>query len=98
MGSCIATLDSHVRYCARSSSLACCAFGTTETFYRDSPLLSGDDEQSLGLVGLTDARKTWGFGLLNVRDDFSGEGLTNEADFSLPGKSVTRDMDGIIEW
>ena len=39
-------------------------FGVSETCYRYSPLLSDENEQIADLlVGLTDARKTWGFGL-----------------------------------
>ena len=40
------------------------AFGVSETCYRYSPLLSDENEQIADLlVGLTEARKTWGFGL-----------------------------------
>ena len=47
-----------------SVALACRTFGVSETCYRYSPLLSDDTEQIADLlVGLTDARKTWGFGL-----------------------------------
>ena len=47
-----------------SIALACRTFDVSETCYRYSPLLSDENEQ-IGdlLVGLTDARKTWGFGL-----------------------------------
>ena len=59
-----------------SAAVACRTFGVSETCYRYSPLLS-DEKQAIVrhwfehnggeiadlLVGLTDARKTWGFGL-----------------------------------
>lgn len=45
-------------------ALACRAFGISETCYRYSPLLSDENELIANLlVGLTDARKTCGFGL-----------------------------------
>jgi putative transposase len=47
-----------------SIALACRAFGVSETCYRYSPLLSDENELIADLlVGLTAARKTWGFGL-----------------------------------
>ena len=47
-----------------SIALACRTFDVSETCYRYSPLLSDENEQIADLlVGLTDARKTWGFGL-----------------------------------
>ena len=47
-----------------SVALACRAFGVSETCYCYSPLLSDENELIADpLVGLTDARKTWGFGL-----------------------------------
>ena len=47
-----------------SVAVACRTFGVSETCYRYSPLLSDENEQIADLlVGLTDARKTWGFGL-----------------------------------
>ena len=47
-----------------SIALACRAFGVSETCYRYSPKLKDENEEIAGLlVGLTDARKTWGFGL-----------------------------------
>jgi putative transposase len=43
---------------------ACRAFGVSETCYRDSPKLKDETEEIADLlVGLTDARKTRGFGL-----------------------------------
>ena len=47
-----------------SIALACRAFGASETCYRYSPFL-GDENELIAdlLVGLTDARKTWGFRL-----------------------------------
>ena len=47
-----------------SIALACRAFGVSETCYRYSPRLKDENEEIADLlVGLTDARKTWGFGL-----------------------------------
>ncbi len=44
--------------------LACRAFGVSETCYRDCPKLRAENEEIADLlVGLTDARKTWGFAL-----------------------------------
>lgn len=46
-----------------SIALACRTFGVSETCYRYSPLLSDENAQIADLlVGLTTARKTWGFG------------------------------------
>ena len=45
-----------------SIALACRTFGVSETCYRYSPLLSDENEEIADLlVGLTTARKTWGF-------------------------------------
>lgn len=50
-----------------------------ETRYRDSPLLSDENERNADLlVGLTDARKTWGFGLC-ARTSAEREGAPVEA-------------------
>ena len=47
-----------------SIALACRAFGVSETCYRYGPKLHAENEEIADLlVGLTDARKTWGFGL-----------------------------------
>jgi putative transposase len=47
-----------------SIALACRAFGLSEICYRYSPKLKAENEEVVDLlVGLTDARKTWGFGL-----------------------------------
>jgi putative transposase len=47
-----------------SIALACRTFGVSETCYRYSPLLIDENEEIADLlVGLTTARKTWGFGL-----------------------------------
>lgn len=47
-----------------SIALACRAFGVSETCYRYSPNLKDENEEIADLLtGLTDARKTWGFGL-----------------------------------
>jgi len=47
-----------------SIALACRTFGISETCYRYSPLLRDENEQIADLlVGLTEAQKTWGFGL-----------------------------------
>lgn len=44
--------------------MACRTFGVSETWYRYCPLLSYENEQIADLlVGLTDAQKTWAFGL-----------------------------------
>lgn len=53
-----------VKHRGVSIALACRAFGVSETCYRYSPLLSDENEMIADLlVGLTEARKTWGFGL-----------------------------------
>ena len=47
-----------------SIALACRTFDVSETCYRYSPFLSDENEDIVDLlVGLTEARKTWGFGL-----------------------------------
>ena len=47
-----------------SIALACRTFGVSETCYRYGPLLSDENEEIADLlVGLTNAKKTWGFGL-----------------------------------
>ena len=47
-----------------SIALACRAFGVSETCYRYSPKLDDENEQIADLLlGLTTAKKTWGFGL-----------------------------------
>jgi len=47
-----------------SIALACRTFVLSEACYRYSPLLNDENEQIADLlVGLTEARKTWGFGL-----------------------------------
>lgn len=47
-----------------SITLACRALGVSETCYRYSPKLKDENEEIADLlVGLTDARKTWDFGL-----------------------------------
>ena len=47
-----------------SIALACRTFGGSETCFRYSPKLQGENEAIADLlVGLTEARKTWGFGL-----------------------------------
>ena len=46
-----------------SIALACRAFGVSETCYRYSPKLKDENEEIADLlVGLTEARKTWGSG------------------------------------
>jgi putative transposase len=53
-----------VKYQGVSIALACRAFGVSETCYRYSPPLSDENELIADLlVGLTEARKTWGSGL-----------------------------------
>ena len=45
-------------------AVACRTFGVSETCYRHNSLLSDESHQIADLmVGLTDARKTWGLGL-----------------------------------
>ena len=47
-----------------SIALACWIFGVSETCYRYGPKLKVENEENADLlVGLTDARKNWGFGL-----------------------------------
>ena len=47
-----------------SIALACRTFGVSETCYRYGPKLKAENEEIADLlVGLTDAGKTWGFGL-----------------------------------
>ena len=47
-----------------SIAVACRAFGVSETCYRYGPKLRVENEEIADLLtGLTDARKTWGFGL-----------------------------------
>ena len=47
-----------------SIALACRAFGVSKTCYRYSPKLKDENEVIADLLTLlTDARKTWGFGL-----------------------------------
>ncbi|WP_442220865.1 IS3 family transposase [Rhizobium sp. 2YAF20] len=47
-----------------SIALACRTFGVSETCYRYSPKLNDDNEQIADLlIGLTRAKKNWGFGL-----------------------------------
>lgn len=47
-----------------SIALACRAFGVSETCFRYSPKRDDENEQIADLlIGLTKARKTWGFGL-----------------------------------
>ncbi|OYU19640.1 MAG: hypothetical protein CFE34_04060 [Rhodobacteraceae bacterium PARR1] len=49
---------------AVSIAQACRAFGLSETCYRYGPKLKDENEEIADLlVGLTDARKTWGFDL-----------------------------------
>ena len=45
-------------------AVACRAFGVSETCYRYGPKLRAENEEIADLlIGLTEARKTWGFGL-----------------------------------
>ena len=47
-----------------SIALACRTFGVSETCFRYSPKRDDENEQIADLlIGLTKARKTWGFGL-----------------------------------
>ena len=80
-----------------SIAVACRTFGVSETCYRYSPLLSDENEQIADLlVGLTEARKTWGFGLcfLHLRN-IKGHGWNHKrvyplADRRLPAITVRR--------
>ena len=63
-----------------SIALAYRTFGVSETCYRYSPQLSDENEQIADLlVGLTNAKKTWGFGLcfLYLRNIQGMSGITN---------------------
>ena len=56
-----------VKHRGVSIALACRTFSVSETCYRYSSLLSDENEMIADLlVGLTEARKTWGFGLCFV--------------------------------
>jgi len=56
-----------VHYRSASIALACRAFSICETCYRYQPKLSDENEFIAdGLVALTNAKKTWGFGLCFV--------------------------------
>jgi putative transposase len=47
-----------------SVALACRTFGVSETCYRYAPKLQGENEEIADLlIGLTQARRNWGFGL-----------------------------------
>jgi putative transposase len=47
-----------------SVALACRTFGVSETCYRYSPKMGGENEEIADLlVGLTNAKRNWGFGL-----------------------------------
>jgi len=47
-----------------SIALACRTFGVSETCYRYSPKMGGENEEIADLlVGLTNAKRSWGFGL-----------------------------------
>ena len=55
-----------------SVALACRAFGVSKTCDRYGPKLCAENEKIVDLLtGLTDARKTWGFGLcfLHLRNE-----------------------------
>ncbi len=56
--------ENAVRRRGVSIALACRTFGLSETCYRYSPKLKSENER-IGdlLIGLTNAHKTWGFGL-----------------------------------
>ena len=67
-------------------ALACRAFGVSETCYRYSPKLKDENEEIADLlVGLTDARKTWGFGLcfLHLRNVKGIAGTTSGSTASI---------------
>ena len=53
-----------VRYRSARIALACRAFSISETCYRNQSKLSDENELTADwLVALTNAKKTWGFGL-----------------------------------
>ena len=57
-----------------SIALACRTFGVSETCYRYSPKLNNENEQIADLlIGLTRAKKTWGFGLCFLYRAMSGD-------------------------
>ena len=67
-----------------SIALACRTFGVSETCYRYSPKLKDENEVIADLLtGLTDARKTWGFGLC-ARTLAQREGPPMEPQAGLP--------------
>jgi putative transposase len=56
--------DAAVARCGVSIALACRTFGVSETCYRYAPKLVGENEEIADLlVGLTNAKRNWGFGL-----------------------------------
>lgn len=73
-----------------SIALACRAFGVSETCYRYGPKLRAENEEIADLlVGLTDARKTWGFGLcfLHLRN-VKGHPWNHKRAYPLAGRRL----------
>ena len=59
-----------------SIALACRAFDVSETCYRYSPKLDDENEQIADLLlGLTRAKKSWGFGLCFSSQTFTCNAL-----------------------
>ena len=64
VGKCREMAENSVARRGARVALACRAFGLSETCYRYGPKLRVENDEIADLlVGLTDARKTWGFGL-----------------------------------
>ena len=73
-----------------SIALACRTFGVSETCYRYGPKLRAENGEIADLlVGLTDARKTWGFGLcfLHLRN-VKGHPWSHKSVYPLAGGRV----------
>jgi putative transposase len=71
--------------------VACRTFGVSETCYRYGPKLRAQNEEIADLlVGLTDARKTWGFGLcfLHLRN-VKGHPWNHKRVYPLAGRRLT---------
>ena len=73
-----------------SIALACRAFGISETCYRYSPKLKDENEVIADLLtGLTDARKTWGFGLCFLhRRNVKGHPWNHKRVYPLAGRRL----------
>lgn len=68
-------------------ALACRAFGISETCYRHSPILSGENEENADLqIGLTEARKTWR-GYAFASSQCQGHGWNHERAYRMTTRS-----------